>query len=96
MVLTRSNDRLMLNCPLKSVGATTSMKNVDSFRSRSAHTFAQTICENSITYRCFHFKLVEAPRFKQNLDALNRSSPEKRNIQHNATHETQPKRYLFC
>jgi len=55
MVLARSNDHFMLNCVLKSVGATTPVKTYILFLSHSSHIFVQTMCENNANYRCFHF-----------------------------------------
>ena len=91
MVSTRSNDRLMLNGPLKSMGATTPVKKLKKNRSHSSHTFVQTMCENNVYYRCFHFNRSKLHDFKQSLDALNRSSHENKHTNLNGSHEGAPK-----
>ena len=96
MVLARSKDRFMPNGLLKTVWATTPVKKLKSFKSYSSHTFVQTICKTMQIIVVFVSNALKLHDFKQILDALNRSSHEKRQVGPNGNHDNAPKRYLFC
>jgi len=90
------NYHVVLNCPLKNVLATTFMKKAKVLKA-IAHT---RVCKQNVKPTqmivVFIFNGLKLHDFEHILDALNRSSHEKRHVGTNANHKNVPKRYLFC